>query len=180
VTMRPGYVCTIQLPNYSPYYSHYHNRNKWCDYVDLALITSFAVWYDFWCVAPLEFIQCVQPPANMTDIERSPPVPWYNFPLKPRPNPMVTMMTNMPIPGLSIILGLLGGAGPSNPPPYCKNGHTLTQMNTGPASYTGGSYRCDFCGTSGDFAAGFHHCNECGNFDCCPSCFAAGKANTKP
>jgi len=71
VSLRPGYECIITIPATSPYYSHYHQKNRGCDFHDLALLTSLAMWYDFYCVAPMEWIQCVEKP-ELTPAEKAP------------------------------------------------------------------------------------------------------------
>lgn len=48
-TLRPKYVTTINIPAVSPYYARWKNQQRGCDYVDLALLTSLAIWYDHFC-----------------------------------------------------------------------------------------------------------------------------------
>ena len=60
-TLRPKYVCTINVPSVSPYYARWKNEQRGCDFVDLALLTSLAIWYDFFTVAPREWFQCAEP-----------------------------------------------------------------------------------------------------------------------
>jgi hypothetical protein len=53
------FFCSV--PSVSPYYARWKNEQRGCDYVDLALLTSLAIWYDFFTVAPREWFQCADP-----------------------------------------------------------------------------------------------------------------------
>jgi len=88
-TLRPKYVCTINIPSVSPYYARWKNQQRGCDFVDLALLTSLAIWYDFYTVAPREYFQCAEP-IQPTETEAWPKDAYYEYglhvPLEGFPN----------------------------------------------------------------------------------------------
>jgi len=73
ISLRPGYQCTVTIPSTSPYYQFTHGKSRACDYHDLALLTSLALWYDHFCIAPYEWIQCVDKP-ELTEPEALPAI----------------------------------------------------------------------------------------------------------
>jgi len=81
-TLRPKYVCTINIPSVSPYYARWKNEQRGCDYVDLALLTSLAIWYDFFCVAPREWFQCADPIVPTAE-EKWPENAYHFFKINP-------------------------------------------------------------------------------------------------
>jgi len=70
-TLRPQYTCTVNIPATSPYYRHWHKKDRACDFVDLALLTGLALWYDYHSVASREWFQCTD--GNFLDGQEKDP-----------------------------------------------------------------------------------------------------------
>jgi len=68
-TLRNGYTCTVHIPRSSPYYKHYHKKERQLDFHDESLLVGLAMWYDFYCVAPIAVNNCVEDTWTPEDIE---------------------------------------------------------------------------------------------------------------